>query len=219
MEEGDDLTSRISLLIVDDHEVVRIGLKALFDSYEHLEVVGQAANAQEAIDKALTLKPDVVIMDVRMPGISGIEACREIRSQDPGIKVIMLTSYADDEAVLASLLAGAEGYVLKKVWSGDLIKAIEKVYRGEKLMDRQEVEQLKNRLKQSAPPELAELTEQEKKVLALIAEAKTNKEIAQCLFISEKTVRNYVSSIFRKLNLTNRSQAVVLAQRLNFKRD
>lgn len=213
------MTSRISLLIVDDHEVVRIGLKALFDSYEHLEVVGQAANAQEAIDKALTLKPDVVIMDVRMPGISGIEACREIRSQDPGIKVIMLTSYADDEAVLASLLAGAEGYVLKKVWSGDLIKAIEKVYRGEKLMDRQEVEQLKNRLKQSAPPELAELTEQEKKVLALIAEAKTNKEIAQCLFISEKTVRNYVSSIFRKLNLTNRSQAVVLAQRLNFKRD
>lgn len=213
------MTSRISLLIVDDHEVVRIGLKALFDSYEHLEVVGQAANAQEAIDKALTFKPDVVIMDVRMPGISGIEACREIRSQDPGIKVIMLTSYADDEAVLASLLAGAEGYVLKKVWSGDLIKAIEKVYRGEKLMDRQEVEQLKNRLKQSAPPELAELTEQEKKVLALIAEAKTNKEIAQCLFISEKTVRNYVSSIFRKLNLTNRSQAVVLAQRLNFKRD
>jgi two-component system response regulator DevR len=213
------VSDRISLLIVDDHEVVRLGLKALFDSYEHLEVVGEAANAPEAIEKALSLKPDVVIMDVRMPGISGIEACREIRSQDQEIKVIMLTSYADDEAVMASLLAGAEGYVLKKIWSRDLIKAIETVHRGEKLLDEKQVEQLKKQLNQADPPELKDLTEQEKKVLALIAEAKTNKEIAQCLYISEKTVRNYVSSIFRKLNLTNRSQAAVLAQRLNFKRD
>ncbi|NLL17688.1 MAG: response regulator transcription factor [Clostridia bacterium] len=213
------MSDRISILIVDDHEVVRLGLKALFDSYEHLEVVGEAANASDAIEKALSLKPDVVIMDVRMPDISGIEACREIRSQDRDIKVIMLTSYADDEAVMASLMAGAEGYVLKKIWSGDLIKAIETVYRGGKLLDEKQVEQLKKQLNQTDPPELKELTEQEKKVLALIAEAKTNKEIAQCLYISEKTVRNYVSSIFRKLNLTNRSQAAVLAQRLNFKRD
>lgn len=213
------MSGRISLLIVDDHEVVRLGLKALFDSYEHLEVVGEAANAQEAIEEAIKLKPDIVIMDVRMPDISGIEACREIRSQNQDIKVIMLTSYADDEAVLASVMAGAEGYVLKKIWSGDLIKAIETVYQGGKLLDREQIEQLKKRLNQSEFFELKELTEQEKKVLALIAEAKTNKEIAQCLYISEKTVRNYVSSIFRKLNLTNRSQAAVLAQRLNFKRD
>lgn len=204
---------------MDDHEVVRLGLKALFDSQDHLEVVGEAAGAVEAVEKALQLKPDIVIMDVRMPEMSGIEACREIRSRDPSIKVIMLTSYADEEAVMASVLAGAEGYVLKKVWSGDLIKAIEKVYRGESLLDKEQVAAIREQFRQQDPPELAVLTEQEKKVLALIAEAKTNKEIAQCLFLSEKTVRNYVSNIFRKLNLTNRSQAAVLAQRLNFRRE
>ncbi|HHW06951.1 MAG TPA: response regulator transcription factor [Clostridia bacterium] len=213
------MSRKISLLIVDDHEVVRLGLRALFDSQEHLQVVGEAAGAREAVDKALKLKPDIVIMDVRMPEMSGIEACREIRSQDPSIKVIMLTSYADEEAVMASVLAGAEGYVLKKVWSGDLIKSIEKVYQGESLLDKEQVAAMREQIRRQDPPELAGLTEQEKKVLALIAEAKTNKEIAQCLFLSEKTVRNYVSNIFRKLNLTNRSQAAVLAQRLNFKRE
>lgn len=213
------MSRKISLLVVDDHEVVRLGLKALFDSQDHLEVVGEAAGAVEAVEKALQLKPDIVIMDVRMPEMSGIEACREIRSRDPSIRVIMLTSYADEEAVMASVLAGAEGYVLKKVWSGDLIKAIEKVYRGESLLDKEQVAAIREQFRQQDPPELAVLTEQEKKVLALIAEAKTNKEIAQCLFLSEKTVRNYVSNIFRKLNLTNRSQAAVLAQRLNFRRE
>lgn len=213
------MSRKISLLVVDDHEVVRLGLKALFDRQEHLQVVGEAASAEEAVEKALKLKPDIVIMDVRMPGMSGIEACREIRNQDPSIKVIMLTSYADEEAVMASILAGAEGYVLKKVWSGDLIKAIEKVYQGESMLDEEQVAAIREQIRRQDPPELAALTEQEKKVLALIAEAKTNKEIAQCLFLSEKTVRNYVSSIFRKLNLTNRSQAAVLAQRLNFRRE
>ena len=207
------------VLVVDDHEVVRLGLVALIQRYPEFTVVGEAGAADEAVRKTGELKPDIVIMDIRMPNGSGIEACREICQLYPGTKVLMLTSYADDEAVLASIMAGAAGYVLKEIGSQSLISALKAVAKGGSHLDPGVTKKVLDRMRtlsQEPAQDTADsvgLTDQEKKILALIAEGKTNREIAEGVYLSEKTVRNYVSSILSKLNLSHRSQAAAYAIR------
>jgi DNA-binding NarL/FixJ family response regulator len=208
---GDQAERRLRLLVVDDHEVVRQGLVALLDRRSGFEVVAQAGSVAEAISLAARHAPDLVIMDVRLPDGSGIEACREIRAARPETRVIMLTSYPDEEAVLSAIIAGASGYLLKQVRGRDLVSALESVGRGESLLDPAVTEKVLERVRRvasgAATDELAELTAQERKILLLVAEGKTNKEIAGDVFLSDKTVKNYVSSILSKLNLQRRAQA------------
>lgn len=210
----------IRVMIVDDHEVVRIGLKSLLRRVEGFEVVAEAGSAEESVRTVDRLvaegrAPHVVVMDVRMSGGSGVDACRAIRAKHPDIKVIMLTSYTDDEAVYASVMAGAAGYVLKQVGSDDLVKAIRTVYSGGALLDPATTQRVLERMRQKDPlGDLPEpLTEQERRILELIAEGKTNKEIAKEVFLGEKTVRNYVSNILSKLGLANRAEAAAFAVR------
>jgi DNA-binding NarL/FixJ family response regulator len=199
----------IRVLLVDDHAVVRMGLKALLELYDNFSVVGEAESGEAALTLAEKEKPDVIIMDIRLPGMSGIEACQEIRAVNPDTKVIMLTSYADDEAVYASIMAGACGYVLKQMDNDKLVESIEKVASGESLLDPNITGRIMGRMKDMASEKEneAKLTETERKILLLIAEGKTNREIAEVIFLAEKTVRNYVSKIFMKLNLANRASA------------
>ena len=207
------MTPRI--LIVDDHEVVRLGLSTLLDRHPGFTVVGEAATAKEAIQKTLIIRPDVVVMDIRLPGGSGIDACRKIIEQAPEVKVIMLTSYAEDEMLFEAISAGACGYVLKQIGSNDLIQAVEAVGRGEALLDPSLTQRVFARVREAARKEQEEaftgLTDQEMRVLAHVAEGKTNREIAESMFLGEGTVRNYVSSILRKLDLTNRAEAAAYA--------
>ncbi len=202
---------RLRLLVVDDHEVVRQGLVSLLDRRSGFEVVAQAGSVSESIAMAARYEPDLVIMDVRLPDGSGIEACREIRAARPETRVIMLTSYPDEEAVLSAIIAGASGYLLKQIRGRDLVSALEAVGRGESLLDSAVTEKVLERVRRvasgAATDELAELTAQERKILLLVAEGKTNKEIAGDVFLSDKTVKNYVSSILSKLNLQRRTQA------------
>jgi len=201
----------LRILVVDDHEVVRQGLVALLDRRESFDVVAQAGTAAEAIAAATKFEPDVIVMDVRLPDGSGIEACREIRSARPETRVVMLTSYPDEEAVLSAIIAGASGYLLKQIRGRDLVTALESVGRGDSLLDPAVTEKVLQRVRAAASggvaDELAELTAQERKILLLVAEGKTNKEIASEVFLSDKTVKNYVSSILSKLNLQRRTQA------------
>jgi two-component system response regulator DevR len=201
----------LRLLIVDDHEVVRQGLVALLDRREGFQVVAEAGNVAEAIEQANKFEPDIVIMDVRLPDGSGIEACREIRADLPDTRVVMLTSYPDEEAVLSAIVAGAAGYLLKQIRARDLVSALEAVGRGESLLDSAVTEKVLERVRRIASggqtDDLAMLTSQEQKILMLVAEGKTNKEIAADVFLSDKTVKNYVSSILSKLNLERRAQA------------
>jgi two-component system response regulator DevR len=201
----------LRLLVVDDHEVVRRGLVALLDRRNGFEVVAQAGSVAESIDAAARFEPDLVIMDVRLPDGTGIEACREIRAARAETRVIMLTSYPDEEAVLSAIIAGASGYLLKQIRGRDLVAALEAVGRGESLLDPAVTEKVLERVRRvatgAATDELAELTSQERKILLLVAEGKTNKEIAADVFLSDKTVKNYVSSILSKLNLERRTQA------------
>jgi two-component system, NarL family, response regulator DevR len=201
----------LSLLIVDDHEVVRQGLVSLLDRRAGFRVVAQAGTVAEAIEQARRYQPNIVILDVRLPDGSGVEACREIRSELPATRVIMLTSYPDEEAVLSAIVAGASGYLLKQIRARDLVAAIETVGRGESLLDPAVTEKVLERVRRIASgtytSEFAQLTGQERKILLLVAEGKTNKEIASEIFLSDKTVKNYVSSILSKLNLERRAQA------------
>jgi len=204
-------TKRLRLLVVDDHEVVRQGLVALLDRRESFQVVAEAgtvAAASAAVDR---FQPDIIIMDVRLPDGSGIEACRDIRAEHPETRVLMLTSYPDEEAVLSAIVAGANGYLLKQVRARDLVSALEAVGRGESLLDPAVTEKVLERIRRVAPSdyidESAQLTAQERKILLLVAEGKTNKEIAAEVCLSDKTVKNYVSSILSKLNLQRRAQA------------
>jgi DNA-binding NarL/FixJ family response regulator len=205
------------VLIVDDHEVVREGLRALLTRRDGMEVVGQAGSVEEAIATARKMQPDVIVMDVRLPDGSGIEACREIREERPETKVIMLTSYADEEAVFASILAGAAGYVLKQTRGTVLADAIAAAARGESLLDSVVTQKVLERVRKANERKendpLDALTDQEHKILLLIAEGKTNKEIAQDVFLSDKTVKNYVSNILNKLNLRRRSEAAAFIAR------
>jgi two-component system response regulator DevR len=207
----------LRLLVVDDHEVVRQGLVALLDRRDGFQVVAEAGTVAEAVDAAKRFRPDIVVMDVRLPDGSGVEACREIRAEAPDTRVVMLTSYPDDEAVLSAIVAGASGYLLKQIRGRDLVAALETVGRGESLLDPAVTEKVLERVRRIASgkfqDELSQLTGQEQKILMLVAEGKTNKEIAAEVFLSDKTVKNYVSSILSKLNLERRAQAAAFVAR------
>jgi DNA-binding NarL/FixJ family response regulator len=199
------------VLVVDDHEIVRQGLVALLGRRPGFQVVAEAGTVAEAIEMARKFQPNLVIMDVRLPDGSGIEACRDIRAEFPQTRVVILTSYPDEEAVFSAIVAGASGYLLKQVRGRDLVSALEAVGRGESLLDPAVTEKVLERVRRIATgvatDDLAQLTSQEQKILLLVAEGKTNKEIAADVFLSDKTVKNYVSSILSKLNLQRRAQA------------
>ena len=207
-----EVPSPMRLLVVDDHEVVRQGLVALLERREAFQVVAEAGTVAESIEQARRHQPDIVIMDVRLPDGSGIEACRAIRAELPATRVVMLTSYPDEEAVLSAIVASASGYLLKQIRGRDLVAALETVGRGGSLLDPAVTERVLERIRRiasgaSESDEISQLTSQERKILLLVAEGKTNKEIASEIFLSDKTVKNYVSSILAKLNLERRAQA------------
>jgi len=198
------------VLLVDDHEVVRQGLRALLEAEEDLEVVAEAGNAEEAVLRARSYKPDVVVMDVRMPGHSGVEACRDIRAERPETAVLMLTSFSNDEALFESIMAGAAGYVLKQIRGNDLVEGIRRVAAGESLLDPKVTAKVLERIRHPAgeqDPRLARLTPTEVRILESIAEGLTNRQIGERIHLAEKTVKNYVSSIFAKLQVARRAEA------------
>ena len=198
------------MLLCSDHEVVREGLRTMLSRREDMAVVGEAGTMAEAIEAAAKAKPDVVIMDVRLPDGSGVEACRAIREARPETRVIMLTSYADDEALFASIIAGASGYLLKQTRGQAVVDAIQAVAAGRSLLDPDVTGKVLERVRkgrEQEDPKIASLTEQERKVLEQLAEGKTNREIGTVLFLSEKTVKNYVSRILDKLGLSRRAEA------------
>ncbi len=200
----------ISVLLVDDHDVVREGLRALLSRASDIEVVGEAATAATAVAEAARLQPDVVVLDVRLPDGNGVEVCRDIRAHRPETKVLMLTSYADDEALFASIMAGAAGYLLKETRAAALLQAIQTAAGGGSLLDPAMTQRVFERLRTAAtsgPDPMGQLSEQEQRILALIAEGKTNREIAGEVYLSDKTVKHYVSNILSKLQLTRRSEA------------
>lgn len=208
---------RLRIILVDDHEIVRLGLKTLLSRYAQFEVVAEAGDAQEALEQVQRHKPDVVVMDIRLPGKNGVEATQEITTLFPDIKVIMLTSYADEDVLFDAIAAGASGYVLKQIGSDDLVRSLERVGRGESLLDPAVTQKVFQRVRQSArkaeDAAFGALTDQELHILSLITEGLTNKEIASRVFLSEKTVRNYVSSILAKLDLASRAEAAAYAVR------
>jgi two-component system, NarL family, response regulator DevR len=207
----------LRVILVDDHEVVRLGVRTLLSRYPQFEVVAEASDAQEALEKTIYFQPDVVVMDIRLPGKSGIDATRDILKERPDTKVIILTSYADDDVLFDAITAGACGYVLKQIGGDDLVKALMTVGRGESLLDpavtKRVFQQVRANARQAENEYFATLTEQELVILGLITDGMTNKEIARRIFLSEKTVRNYVSSILSKLNVTSRAEAAVYAVR------
>lgn len=207
--------SNLRILLVDDHEVVRVGLKTLIERHAGYEVVAEASSQHDAVEKALQFLPDVVVMDIRLAGGSGIEACEEIMTELPDTKVVMLTSYAEDEMLFSAIRAGAVGYVLKQVGGNEVIRAIESASRGEATLDptltQRVFDEMRRSIKQEEASAFNDLTSQEMHVLALIAEGKTNREIAEALYLSEGTVRNYVSGILSKLEVANRAEAAAYA--------
>lgn len=209
------------LMIVDDHEVVRMGLKAALEVEDDFHVVAEAGNGRDAIDKARAHRPDIVLMDVRMDGIDGIEACREIRNELPDTKVLMLTSFAEEETVVAAVLAGAAGYVLKNVARARLLEALRSVARGESLLDSKVTRGVLEKLVagDGKKSERDVLTEREHEVLVLIADGATNKEIAAKLVVSENTARNHVSHILGKLGFSRRSEAAAYAVKKGLVKD
>ena len=207
--------SNVRLLIADDHEMIRLGLRSLLESDPRIRVVGEAASPKDAVYQAALLRPDVVLLDVRMPGGSGIDACREILGRNLGSKVIMLTSFADEDAVYESIMAGASGYLLKEINKSALISAVIDVAEGRSLLDpevtRKVLERIRKMAASSDEVARAALSDQEKRVLRLAAQGKTNKQIAADLFLSDKTVKHHSSNILSKLNLSSRAQAAVWA--------
>ena len=210
-----DVQRPLRLLVVDDHEVVRQGLVALLDRRAGFEVVAQAGTVAEAIAAAARFQPDVVVMDVRLPDGSGIEACREIRAARPETRVVMLTSYPDEEAVLSAIIAGASGYLLKQVRGTDLVDSVRRVASGQSMLDPAMTALVLERIRRCPEEhdELHALTPQQKRILDLVGEGLTNREIARRMLLSEKTVKNYVSSMLAKLGFTSRTQAAVFAAR------
>jgi DNA-binding NarL/FixJ family response regulator len=206
----------IRVYLLDDHEVVRQGLKALLESAGGIEVVGESGSAVEAAARIPATRPHVAVLDARLPDGSGIEVCRTVRGVDDSIQALILTSYDDDEALFAAIMAGAAGYVLKEIRGSDLVDGIRRVAGGQSLIDPALTAKVLERVRKgpSVAPELAELTDQERKLLGLIAEGLTNRQIGEQMFLAEKTVKNYVSSILAKLGLERRTQAAVLASKL-----
>jgi two-component system, NarL family, response regulator DevR len=206
----------IRVFLLDDHEVVRRGLADLLTAAGDIEVVGESGLAQEATRRIPALRPDVAILDGRLPDGSGIDVCREIRAVDPSIKGLILTSYEDDEALFAAIMAGASGYVLKQIRGTDLVDAVRLVASGRSLLDPAVTQRVLDRIRHGVeePRELRNLTEQEMRILEYVAQGLTNRQIAGRMFLAEKTVKNYVSSLLAKLGLERRTQAAVLATRL-----
>ena len=211
----------MKVLLVDDHEIVREGLRAMLEAQDDIEVVGEAGTAADAVRRVGFDDPDVVVLDVRLPDGSGVEACREIRQRFPEVKVLMLTSFADEEALMSAIVAGAAGYVLKRIKGHDLVDSIRKVGRGESLLDPAMTERLFRRLRGDDPedPLLARLSPQERAILEHIAEGKTNRQIAEEMFLAEKTVKNYVSNMLAKLGMHRRSEAAAYMARLSARKD
>ncbi len=209
------------VVLVDDHEVVRKGLAALIDAQDDMEVVGEAGTAAEGVRRVGYDVPDVVVLDVRLPDGSGVEACREIRARWPDVGVLILTSFADEEALMSAIMAGAAGYVLKRIDTDALVDAIRRVGRGESLLDPAMTERLFRKLRDDHPEDhlLARLSPQERRILDLIAEGKTNREIAQDLFLAEKTVKNYVSNLLAKMEMSRRSEAAAYAAKIAAERE
>jgi two-component system, NarL family, response regulator DevR len=206
----------IRVFLLDDHEVVRRGLHDLLEGEGAIEVVGESGSAREATARIPALRPHVAVLDARLPDGSGIDVCRDVRSTDPSINALILTSYDDDEALFAAIMAGAAGYVLKQIGAGDLVDSVRRVAAGQSLIDPALMARVLDRVRRGPAEheELAGLTEQERKILALIAEGMTNRQIGERLYLAEKTVKNYVSSILSKLGLERRTQAAVLASKL-----
>jgi two-component system, NarL family, response regulator DevR len=206
----------IRVFLLDDHEVVRTGLRDLLEHDGDIEVVGESGSAQEAIRRIPALRPHVAVLDARLPDGNGIDVCREVRSVDPSIHGLILTSYEDDEALFAAIMAGAAGYVLKQIRGTDLVDTVRRVAAGQSTLDPAVTQRVLERIRSGveAPNEIRSLTEQERRILMHIAEGLTNREIAAKMFLAEKTVKNYVSSLLAKLGLERRTQAAVLATRL-----
>ncbi len=206
----------VGVFLLDDHELVRTGLRSLLETTDDVAVVGEASTAAEALARIPATHPDVALLDVRLPDGSGVEVCREVRSTMPGTACVMLTSYADDEALFAAIMAGASGYVLKQVSGRDLLEDIRRVAAGQSLLDPDLAERVHQRLQHGPDedPRLVGLTPQERRILALIAEGKTNRQIADTMYLAEKTVENYVSNLLAKLGMDRRTQAATFAARL-----
>src|SRR3954451_8401736 len=207
----------IRVFLLDDHEVVRRGLIDLLQADGDIEVVGESGSAQEAARRIPAFRPDVMILDARLPDGNGIDVCRDVRAVDSTIKGLILTSYEDDEALFAAIMAGASGYVLKQIRGTDLVDAIRRVAQGQSLLDPAVTQRVLERIRtgqSDEPEELSALTGQERRILELIAEGMTNRQIGEQLFLAEKTVKNYVSSLLAKLGLERRTQAAILATKL-----
>jgi two-component system, NarL family, response regulator DevR len=208
--------STIRVFLLDDHEIVRTGLRSLLEAEDDFEVVGEASSAAEALDRIPPTRPDVAVLDVRLPDGSGVEVCRDIRSAHPEVACVMLTSYADDEALLSAVMAGASGYVLKQVGANSLVDDLRTVAAGESLLDPELGERVLERMR--AQPEddplLSSLTPQERRILDLVADGQTNRQIASTMFLAEKTVKNYVSNLLAKLGMERRTQAAAYATKV-----
>jgi two-component system, NarL family, response regulator DevR len=203
----------IRIFLLDDHEVVRRGVRELLESEDDMTVVGEAGTAEEALARIPATQPDVALLDVRLPDGDGVSVCREIRSRRPEVQCLMLTSFADDEALFSAIMAGAAGYVLKQVKGTELVEGVRRVGRGESLLDPSDTRRVLERLR-APEDELAALTDQERRILDLIAEGHTNRQIAEQMYLAEKTVKNYVSNLLAKLGMSRRTEAAVYAARL-----
>lgn len=208
-------TSSVRIFLLDDHEIVRRGIRDLLEAQEGFEVVGEAGTAADALREVPRLMPDVAVLDARLPDGSGIDVCRDIRSAHPEIQVIILTSFDDDDALFSAIMAGAAGYALKQIRGNDLVTAVQRVSEGQSLLDPAVTAQVLDRIRNAPVPKdpLAELTAQERRILALIGQGMTNRQIAAEMFLAEKTVKNYVSQMLSKLGLQRRTQAAVLAEK------
>jgi DNA-binding NarL/FixJ family response regulator len=207
------------VFLLDDHEVVRRGVRELLEAEDDLEVVGEAGTAAEALARIPSTRPDVAVLDVRLPDGDGVEVCRDIRSEHPEVACVMLTSFADDDAVYAAIMAGAAGYLLKQVRGTDLVDGIRRVGRGESLLDPAVTTRVLERIRHRPEDELSGLTEQERRILALIAEGLTNRQIGERLYLAEKTVKNYVSNLLAKMGMSRRTEAAAYAARLAERRE
>jgi DNA-binding NarL/FixJ family response regulator len=206
----------IRVFLLDDHEIVRRGLRELFEAEDDLEIVGEAGSAEEAIGRIPATNPDVAVLDVRLPDGSGVEVCRELRSARPELACIMLTSFADDEALFEAIMAGAAGYVLKQIRGDQLLDAVRRVAAGQSLLDPSVTARVLDRLRRGSEEDerLRGLSEQEHRILALLVDGKTNRQIAEEMFLAEKTVKNYVSNLLGKMGMSRRTEAAVYAARL-----
>ncbi|MET8142327.1 response regulator transcription factor [Sphaerisporangium sp. NPDC005288] len=206
----------IRVFLLDDHEVVRRGVAALLSAEGDMEIVGEAGTAEQAVARIPALRPDVAVLDVRLPDGNGVEVCREVRARTPGLACLMLTSFADDDALFDAVMAGAAGYVLKQIHGSDLVGAVRTVAAGQSLLDPESTASMLRRLREQAARKspLAALTGQERHILELIGEGLTNRQIGERLFLAEKTVKNYVSNLLAKLDMQRRTQAAALAAQL-----